>query len=71
LNVGCYHAQTKGSATTAAESLDEASALTGIGRTTLRAAIKQSELKARRRGRQVLIRREDLQAYIDQLPMVT
>jgi excisionase family DNA binding protein len=52
-------------------SLDEASALTGIGRTTLRAAIKQSELKARRRGRQVLIRREDLQAYIDQLPMVT
>lgn len=47
--------------------LDEAGALTGLSRHTLRAAIDDGTLKAKQIGRAWRMRREDLEAYVKAL----
>jgi excisionase family DNA binding protein len=49
--------------------LDEASALTGLSRGILRAAIDEGKLKAGKIGRAWRIRRADLDAYIQKLSL--
>ncbi len=47
--------------------LDEARALTGLSRSTLRAAIEASQLKGKLVGRGFKVKRTDLDLYIDKL----
>lgn len=51
-----------------AYSVSEASKMSGIGRTNLYEAIKDGDLKIRKRGHRTIIRHEDLKAFIDALP---
>lgn len=51
-----------------AMSIQDAVALSGIGRTSLFAAIKAGELKVKKYGRRTLVLTEDLKAWIDSLP---
>jgi excisionase family DNA binding protein len=47
---------------------EEASALTGIGLTSIRQAVASGDLPARRHGRRIIILRDDLQAWLKALP---
>lgn len=47
---------------------DESCAYTNVGRETLRKAIRAGQLDARRWGRKLVIRRADLDAFMDNLP---
>jgi excisionase family DNA binding protein len=49
-------------------SLHEASALTGFSLTTLRRAVKREQLTVRRLGTRIIIRRVDLDAFLEALP---
>ncbi|MBR0884638.1 excisionase family DNA binding protein [Bradyrhizobium japonicum] len=48
---------------------DEASDLTGIGVTTIRAALKSKALKGRENGTRKMIKRVDLDAWVDTMPL--
>lgn len=50
--------------------IEEAVAATGIGRTILYRRIKEGKLKARKEGSFRIILRDDLKAYLDNLPAV-
>jgi excisionase family DNA binding protein len=47
---------------------EEASALTGIGLTSIREAIRSGHLKAKKLGRRVMILMDDLKAWLKALP---
>jgi excisionase family DNA binding protein len=47
---------------------EEASALTGIGLTSIRQAASSGTLDARKHGRRTIILRDDLQAWLKALP---
>jgi excisionase family DNA binding protein len=49
-------------------SAEEASALTGIGLTSIRAAISSGELKAKKHGRRTIILPDDLKVWLKTLP---
>ena len=49
--------------------VEEAAALSAIGRTRIFAAIKDGKLKARKFGRRTVILATDLQAFLDSLPV--
>jgi excisionase family DNA binding protein len=49
-------------------STEEASALTGIGLTSIRQAINSEALVARKHGSRTIILRDDLQAWLKTLP---
>jgi excisionase family DNA binding protein len=51
-----------------AHTIQEAAALSRICRASLYAAIKRGELIARKRGRSTLVLREDLEAFLKNLP---
>lgn len=48
--------------------LEEATALSAIGRTRLYAAIERGELRAKKDGRRTMILRADLVAYLNNRP---
>jgi excisionase family DNA binding protein len=48
--------------------IDEACAATGYGRTKIKELIRDGKLKAKKDGGVTVIRRVDLQAYLDSLP---
>ncbi|KRR14758.1 helix-turn-helix domain-containing protein [Bradyrhizobium valentinum] len=48
---------------------EEASALTGIGQTSIRAAVASGALTARKLGTRTIILREDLYAWLKTLPL--
>jgi hypothetical protein len=50
--------------------VEDACEATGIGETILRAAIRTGQLRARKRGRSLIVLQSDLQAYLDALPPV-
>lgn len=52
-----------------AYSFDEAMTLTGIGATSLRRAIKEGRLVARKNGAHLLIIKEDLQRFLHDMPV--
>ena len=54
-----------------AHSIAEASARSGIGRTTIYELINTGQLPARKRGRRTLILAEDLQRCLQSLPSIT
>lgn len=47
---------------------EEASALTGIGMTSIRAAIKAGDLVAHRHGTKIVILPDDIKAWLQRLP---
>ena len=47
---------------------EEASALTGIGLTSIREAISSGDLKAKKHGRRTIILPDDLRAWLNMLP---
>jgi excisionase family DNA binding protein len=47
---------------------EEASALTGIGLTSIREAISRGDLKAKKHGRRTIILRDDLRVWLKTLP---
>ena len=49
---------------------EEASALSGIGLTSIREAVKAKRLKARKHGKNTRILPEDLKVYLAELPVV-
>jgi excisionase family DNA binding protein len=49
---------------------EEASALTGIGLTSIRQAAASGELKARKHGTRTVILQEDLKDWLQALPMI-
>ncbi len=51
-----------------AYSVREVSQLAGIGQTTVYAEIKAGRLKVRKLGARTLVRRADLEAWLDALP---
>jgi hypothetical protein len=51
-----------------AVSPEEASALTGIGLTSIREAIRSSALKAKKHGRRTIILPDDLRVWLNTLP---
>jgi excisionase family DNA binding protein len=50
---------------------EEASALTGIGRTSVREAIGSGHLKAKKHGRRTIILPNDLRVWLNALPDAT
>jgi excisionase family DNA binding protein len=52
----------------AAFNVDEAAQLIGVGRSTLYLEIKAERLKVRKLGSRTLILREDLEAFLSNLP---
>lgn len=50
--------------------IPDVSRLTGLGRTTIYAAIKTGDLVARKFGRRTVILASDLQAFLNALPTV-
>lgn len=50
-----------------ANSIDEASSISGIGRTKLYQAINSGALKARKFGKRTIILRDDLEAFLSNL----
>lgn len=48
-------------------SIDQASTVTGLGRTKLYQLINSGELKARKIGRKTIILKDDLEAFLDNL----
>jgi excisionase family DNA binding protein len=55
---------------TAALSIEEAAARTGLGRVTLYRSIRKGDLVARKAGRRTVILEADLAAYLSALPMI-
>jgi excisionase family DNA binding protein len=53
-----------------AHTIKEASRISGLGRTTLYAALKSGALAARKCGRRTVILAADLQAFLQKLPSV-
>jgi hypothetical protein len=53
-----------------AVSCEEASALSGIGLTSIREAVARGDLKARKHGTRTVILPEDLKAWLKTLPPV-
>lgn len=51
-------------------SVSEACRVAGIGRTKIYEAISDGRLKARKLGKRTLVLRGDLQAFLDNLPVV-
>jgi excisionase family DNA binding protein len=51
-------------------SVSEACRVSGIGRTKIYEAISDGSLKARKLGKRTLVLRGDLQAFLDNLPVV-
>lgn len=51
-----------------AYTIDEASKMSGIGRTSLYAEIRSGRLAARKMGRRTVIAHSDLVAFVAQLP---
>ena len=51
-------------------SVSEACRVSGIGRTKMYEAISDGRLKARKLGKRTLVLRGDLQAFLDNLPVV-
>ncbi len=51
-------------------SVSEACRVSGIGRTKIYEAISEGRLKARKLGKRTLVLRGDLQAFLDNLPVV-
>ncbi|MBV9561892.1 MAG: helix-turn-helix domain-containing protein, partial [Bradyrhizobium sp.] len=49
---------------------EEASALTGIGLTSIREAISNGDLKAKKHGRRTIILPDDLKIWLNALPNV-
>jgi excisionase family DNA binding protein len=49
---------------------EEASALTGIGLTSIRQAAASGALKARKHGTRTIILRKDLEEWLQALPMI-
>ena len=47
---------------------EEGSALTGIGLTSIRAAVSSGDLKAKKHGRRIIILPEDIKAWLKALP---
>lgn len=50
--------------------IEEAADLSGIGRTTLYAAIKSGDLTAHKCGRRTIVLFDDLRRYLNRLPTV-
>ena len=50
---------------------EEASALTGIGLTSIREAISNGDLKAKKLGRRTIILPEDLRGWLKTLPVAS
>lgn len=48
--------------------MEEAAALSAIGRTKIYAAVKDGKLKARKYGRRTVILASDLQMFLENLP---
>jgi len=53
-----------------AHTIDETVALSGLGRTTIFAAIKRGELQARKYDRRTTVLDEDLRSFLRSLPVV-
>jgi len=51
-----------------AYSLEQAGAVTGLGRSALYLAVRDRKLVARKLGRRTVVRRADLEAFLDALP---
>ncbi|ARO52734.1 hypothetical protein B2G69_00310 [Methylorubrum zatmanii] len=49
-------------------SIREVARISGIGMTALYAAMARGDLKARKLGRRTIVLREDLRAFLDNLP---
>lgn len=49
--------------------MEEAAALSAIGRTRIYAAVRDGKLKARKFGRRTVILATDLQAFLESLPV--
>ena len=49
-------------------SLEEVQAMTGIGKTSLYAAMNNGQLKSLKFGRRTLVRQEDLDEFLSSLP---
>ena len=49
-------------------SAEEASALTGIGLTSIREAIRSGDLRAKKHGRRTIILPDDLRVWLNMLP---
>lgn len=52
-------------------SIEEVRAATGLGRTKLYSLIGSGELKARKIGKRTIILKEDLEAFLNNLPSYT
>jgi excisionase family DNA binding protein len=50
-------------------SVDEACNVSGLGRSSIAAAIKSGELRARKLGKRIVIMRPDVEAYVRNLPL--
>ena len=48
--------------------MEEAAAVSAVGRTRMYAAVKDGKLKARKFGRRTVILATDLQAFLESLP---
>ena len=49
--------------------IDEACAVSGMGLTTIYAAIKTGQLEARKKGPRMIVLRKELDRYIENLPL--
>lgn len=49
-------------------SIQEVSDLVGLGKTKIYAAIKSGELKARKYGKRTLVLKQDVEAFLNNLP---
>jgi excisionase family DNA binding protein len=53
-----------------AYSIQQLGEITGVGRTTIYAAIRNGHLKARKIGRRTVILHDDLHAFLKSLPQI-